>query len=543
MPVISPAFGLLLLSGSALAPGRWEAVRQPGSLDGLPITLRCGLSLPPDSPLLQRQVGQDAADEAADDGRRDPSSWTRRTVCGALLDLLAAAGAHEPPVAVPWTPRLIVDARLDGAWLDSSRVIDQRVGNSISPVAIPRWTLGLDWTVRVQSCTRGSCRESFQGRMQGGAEQGDYEPLVFGDLVRDAVFVSFEDLPRLIADLGPWADLGSASAETVPPAELAEAGAAWPLLADPEEEPRHDGVAFVLGSPVLPLERRREFAIAVLLDGGPLRLRRDVLAWWMGLEAPADSDRPLLPSTAVLLRWLVLRDRSPGMRAVAVSHLTRLPDPDLEEALLAVLGDPDPEVAERALSALRPLDFALPLDSRPLSTPPAPPEIAPWARCLFRRGPASGPMDRWVAALALGGPASERWLLRAVADGSLPSDPTPLLRHPSARLRGATLGALSRDPAREATWFVSAATEEKDPALRILAMRALSTRDAPLAVRAALLGAADPEPTIRAAAASILDPRVDPAAAEALERLRGDPDRAVRRAAAASLRAARRPSR
>jgi hypothetical protein len=519
---------LLLLT--VLASAWAQAEGPPLALRGLPLELRCGIDLPRDSAILRPQERLDGADlgEAA---AREPSRWPRRPACDAVRTVLLGAGAHIVPDAAPPPGWLRVDIRLDAAWLDSTRVVEQRVGGELSPIAVPHWTLGLDWTAAARICAPGRCHPLWSGSLQGGADSGDYEPLSFDELLAEASREATRDLPRRLANLGPWAEILATPAAPEPPAELLPVRAAWPLVTDRDAERRHDGVAFVLGSPLLPLPTRRAVATSVLLGGGSSELGRDVLAWWMKQEAPADTETPLRDESLVLVRWLALRDPAPATRGAAVGWLAGRPGDEVRAILLAAVADPDLEVADRALSTLRPVGLTLPLDAQPLATPPAVPPSPSWASDLWRRGGASTDEQRWAAALQVGGPAAQLWMFRSLADGHLPADPRPVLQHPDLRLRSAAALALSSGAQAEASLLLLALEQPLEAPSHAALLRTLASRNPAAAQPAALLAAVSPDPVIRVAAVETLDPTGGPEPRAALEGLRKDPDPQVRRAA------------
>lgn len=551
-----------LLTALALAaPGqlRAQSPGPPPPLDGVPLQFDCAATIPDGHPLLARQPGQDLRDLAGGDDV-DLEAWLQAHLCGLIWGVLDAGGAHSQPTDVRLPARAVLQVELAQAELEGTRIVDQRVGQTVMPVAVPHWALDVAWKVRFvirydrdgELYERGPPLELVTRQR---AEQEDYTPLRLGALLRVATMRSFRDLPRMLADEGGLGDLlfdmvdkpGQAPAQLGVSGPLADGF--WNLLA-PRSDHRHDALAFYLASDRPPKASRIELARWFALNDSDAGVRRDALAWLMQQEPPADSDLDISPEVARLLRWLLVRDPSPRMRAEATETLVGRSGDRVRDLLLLASADRDRRVADVANSALRKFKPSTAAEMASLDRQPTPPRLAGWTTSLDGRVmlPPGNPDQHLLAlAAAAGGPAAETWTARWLAWGELADDDLDwavvgwrgAAAHPSPRVREATLERLAREVGtllQVEGILVQRIRDEADPELRVRAIGALQRRSAPGAADALLEASAAEESTVRATAALALaevrDPRADSRLAELVE----DPSPKVRRKARRAIR-------
>ncbi len=531
----------------------------PPPLDGVPLDFRCSLTIPEDHPLLARQPGQDLRDLAGGDDV-EAATWLRDHLCELVWGVLDAAGAHAQPTDLHLPARAVLEVVLTDAELEGTRIVDQRVGQTVMPVAVPHWALDLTWRTRFwirydrdgQLFERGPPLELVTRQR---AEQEDYTPLRLGSLLRAATMRAVRDLPRLLADEGGLGDLlfDVVDSPGQAPPQLGATGVLadgfWNLLA-PAAAHRHDALAFYLASEFPPKPARIELARWFVLNDSDVAVRRDALAWLMQQEPPIDSDRDISPDTAGLLRWLLARDPSPRMRSEVVETLVGRTGDRVRELLLVASADRERRVSDTANTALRRFSPSTAAEMGALDRQPPPPRLAGWTTSLDGRivlPPGNPDQHLLDLARAAGGPAAETWIARWLAYGTLTDDDmvwaVPGWRaaaaHPSPRVRREALERLSREAGsllQTEGILVQRIAEETDPELRILAIQALERRAAPGAAEALLAASADPDPLVRAAAALALADVPDPRADQRLAELADDDSPKVRRRAKRAIR-------
>jgi len=553
---------LLLLPSVALAQGAADyQTGPPLPLVGVPLDFRCAAEIGPGHPLLSRQTGQDLHDLArSDHGDVDLASWLSDHLCGLIWTELAAAGAHPSPTDVHLPARAVLAITLVDAELEGTRTVEQRVGSTVMPVAVPHWALQLRWKVRfaIEYDSEGAVvvrTTPLELNRSAAAEQDDYTPLRLGALLRASTRGSFRELPRILADEGRLGDLLFAIVDRPPnaPTELGVTGRLddgfWNLLV-PRAEHRHDALAFYLSSPRAPLQGRVELAQWFVLNDSDLAVRRDGLAWLMQQEPAPGNDAPISEETRRLLRWLLTRDKSPRMRAEVATTLIGRTGDAVRDLLLVASSDSDRRVSDIANTALRHFQPPTALEMEALDLVSPPPRPAKWTAALDGRValPAGNP-DRFllVLATAAGGPAAETWTARWLRHGGLTDDDAEwavqawgaLAAHPSLRVRRETLERLSReiDVVEVEAVLIDRILAEEDPELRIMAIKALDRGDGPGTAGALLEASRDDDAGVRAAAALALGQVPGTEARGRLEVLvRSDPDGKVRRKARRALR-------
>ena len=552
----------VLLAGSLLATS--VAVAEPDDgppppLEGVPLDFVCDVQLPAGHPLLARQPGQDLRDLAQSDDV-DLQAWLRGHLCDMIWGLLDEGGAHPQPRDVRLPARAILQVELAVAELEGTRIVDQRVGSTVMPVAVPHWALDMTWIVRFSIHYRRDGQEYQRGppmelALRERAEQEDYTPLRLGALLRTATLRALRGLPRILVDEGGLGDLlfGVVEAPGKAPRGFGVSGPLadgfWNLLA-PAASHRHDALAFYLASDAPPRRARIDLARWFVLNDSDVAVRRDALAWLMNQEAPADAEEELTADTAELLRWLLVRDTSPRMRTEAAGTLVDRSGQRVRELLLVASSDQDRRVSDLANSALRRFAPATSVEMAGLDRAPAAPRVSDWTTALDGRiVPPAGSADHHLLTLAraAGGPAAETWTARWLRHGTVSEGDLdwalPAWRAVastgSARLRREAIDRLSReaDTSTEAeSILVERILEETDPELRVRAIDALERRGVPGAADALLAASGDQVAAVRAAAALALAEVSDPRAAGRLEDLTEDPDPKVRRKAKRALR-------
>jgi hypothetical protein len=557
---------LLLLSVASPALGQQTTDEAPDGppppLAGVPLTFLCEARLHPGHPLLSPQPGQDLRDLAgveADD-ERALSAWLELHLCGLIWQQLEASGAHAQPPDVRLPARAVLEVRLLSAEMEGTRVVDQRVGSSVMPVAVPHWALESTWMIRFGihrerdgTTVVGEPALDFTARDR--AEQEDYTPLRVGALLRANVQRSFSGLPRLLADEGGLGDLLFSEVDPrTAPSQLGVSGALadgfWNLLA-PVSEHRHDALAFYLASDRPSRDARIGLARWFVLNDSDVAVRRDAMAWLLLQEPPPDAERDLSPEMVALLRWLLSRDTSPRMRAAVAEGLVGRTGDGVRELLLIASSDHDRRVADVANGALRRFEPATAAEMAELARPVSPPRVPGWTAALDGRvALPDGNPDRHllILATAAGGPAAETWLTRWALHGETgPGDGDwtmegwiGLAGHPSPRVRRATLERLTSEVSaliQAERIVLDRVRLETEPELRIMAIEALDRKDGPGAAGALLAASRDESPKVRAVAAMALAEVPGDEATERLELLaRGDPDGKVRRKATRALR-------
>jgi len=582
LPLLLPA----LAFGQPLAiPGSDQVVATevgpPGPLAGVPVDFRCEARLSERHPLLRRQPGQDllavytqdllrAERDAAERGDPPPdaaleptdaqlAAWFQGFACGRVWARVEAAGAHRQPSDVRLPAKAVLDVKLEDLNLEGSRIVEQRVGSTVMPVAVPHWSLSMSWSVRFQIAYSANDRAistpSLDWAPRGGAEQDDYTPLRLEPLLEASLGRTFRDLPQLLVDEGRLGDLLFAMVDqpSGSPQELGVDGPLsehfWMLLA-PVAKVRHDALAFYLASPKTEPPARRELARWFLLNDSDLPLRRDALGWLMLQEPAVDSEDPLSDDVVNLAAWLLARDPSPRLRAEVVIALGGRRTPEVRDLLLRAANDDDRRASDPALSALKRFPAATTDEMNTVAADPAAPSMAPWTLALDGRVamPASHPDEsRLALAAAAGGPASDAWLERWARGGRV-SGRMPwalgawklLLEHPTARVRREAIARITREDLPDAReLLVVRVAEEPDPALRVLAIEGLGERPAEArgAAAALLLASRDGDPAVRLAATRALSAVPGTDVQQRLETLsRNDPDGKVRRFAKKALR-------
>lgn len=555
-----PILALLLLAQAAPA----HAAGPPPPLAGVPLDLRCGVELGADHALLRRHPGQDLThlwqrdwvEETGDAEPPEPSTdelaeWLEGRLCSLVWQHLTEAGAHGSPADVELPARAVLEIALDEAWLEGSRIVEQRVGTTVMPIAVPHWSLSVKWAISFHIEYRANDGRSLattplRWSPRAGAEQDDYAPLRLGPLLEATARGSFRQLPLLLADEGRLGDLLFAMVDrpSGAPTELAAGGLQehfWQLLV-PLAKHRHDAMAFFLSSETPALEARTDLARWFLLNDSDLGLRRDALGWLMQHEPPVDSEQPLTGRMVELMRWLLARDPSPRLRAEVVHSLDRRRTPEVRALLLVGAQDDDPRVGDVALTALRRFPPATSDEMGP-GPEPMPPALAPWTVALDGR--VSFPDDQPAThleslALAAGGPAAETWLSRSLESGSARRSTATLARlaeHPAVRVRRAALAELgTRGSAEDEAVLVDRVRSEPLPALRVAAIQALRPR-ARDAVGALLQATRALEAEVRDAAVKRLTGVGEPDVVARLQDLgANDPNAKVRRGARKALR-------
>jgi hypothetical protein len=548
--------GLLLATTVAAAP---PEAGPPSPLEGVPLDFVCDAHLEAGHPLLARQPGQDLRDlTGADDV--DLEAWLQAHLCDMVWQLLANAGAHLQPDDVRLPARAVLQVELAEAELEGTRIVDQRVGSTVMPVAVPHWALDMTWMVRFsirylregQEYERGTPMELA---MRQRAEQEDYTPLHLGALLRGATQRAFRDLPRVLADEGGLGDLlfGVVDSPGRAPSSFGVSGPLaegfWNLLA-PRSGHRHDALAFYLASSIPPRQTRIDLARWFVLNDSDVAIRRDALAWLMQREGPADAEEELSADTEALLRWLLTRDPSPRMRGSVTEALIGRTGHGVRELLLLGSSDRDRRVSDVANTALRKFKPATAAEMAALDGAPAPPHLAGWTTALDGRiVPPAGSADLHLLTLArsAGGPAAETWIARWLRFGEIAASDVEwalpgwraAASEGSPRIRREALDRLAREvgfaSGAEAV-LVDRIRDEADPELRVLAIDALVDREAPGATDVLLAASSDEAATVRATAALALADVPDPRAQARLEELAEDPDPKVRRKAKRALR-------
>lgn len=556
----SIVLGFLLSSTVAVAQTALDG--PPPPLAGVPIDFRCEARIGASHPVLRQYTGQDLHDLARGEaeGPAELIDWLDEHLCRLVWERLELAGAHRVPDDVRLPARAVLDIGLVSIDIEGTRVVEQRIGSSVMPVSVPHWALQLRWWTRfdIEYATEDDVlvrTSPLELNPAAAAEQEDYTPLRLGALLRATAAGSFRDLPRILADEGRLGDLLFSVVERPPsaPGELGVEGPLaegfWNLLA-PTAEHRHAALAFVLSSEKAPAEARRELARWFALNDSDLAVRRDALAWLIQGEAPADAELELGPEMATLMRWLLVRDKSPRMRAEVTSALVGRTGERVRDLLLLASADADLRVSEIAVGALRKFDPPTAAEMEALDLSPTPPGVAGWTVALDGRVPMPpGNPDRFLLTMAAAaqGPAAETWTVRWLRHGVLESGDIEwaidgwgmLASDPSPRVRAEALARLSRetDLAEVDGLLIERIIVEQEPKLRIQAIEALSSPDVRGAVDALIEASTAADPDVRATAALALGRIPGGVSRGRLEvMVHSDPDRKVRRKARRALR-------
>lgn len=496
--VAAPALALLVVA----AP--------PLPLDGVPVRLHC-------------QAGPDVTRALAEVDTQP--RWSIGRLCERVGLWLEEAGAHPawPGIEVPAALR--IDVAVESAEIEDERVIEQRIGGAVVPVAWPYWSVALGVRIRATAESGEALHEVFR---RGVAEQEGERRTDASSLVERALLAALWGVPAALADHGAiregWRPSRSAEHHWGPLEPWSER--LGPLLAK-DAPTRHDAIAIVLSSDVVPLETRRALATSALWGDPAPEVRRDVLAWWLShgpapLEVADADERSLTVLGAVLAH-----DHAPVVRAAAARALREWPGDVALPLLRYALFDPEPAVAQIAGGA-----FQGTRPTRPApDAAPAPLRVEPWTVILGSRA-AVAEGDLRALALALPGPVADRWLKRDVERGDLWMPSVSLLAgHPTASVRQAVYERLgpSMDSAT-ASVIAGRLSVEPSADLRIQLVRRLATRSDSAPVLC--VAADDSDSAVRLAVTRALGRTMDdPSALATLGKLREDGDPAVRRAA------------
>lgn len=249
------------------------------------------------------------------------------------------------------------------------------------------------------------------------------------------------------------------------------------------------------------------------------------------------------PAKEYLLR--AARDESPALRRRAVRSMPVFNEPDVQEALLALLQDPDLTVRRDALEALDAMDRRPAWVAAPAAVPPHPNLLAalkdpdPRVRRLALKIVADRSRDQALDYLAgaVGDPdpsvqiAAVEALARTRHEGAVGAIQRALESGDSL-VRSAAVAALARTGGQAAVPLLVGLLRDPDAAVREKAAQALGAPGAPgrPEVTQALLAAMkDPDPLVRTRAVSALaEIGPDEAALETLTAALEDPDEAVR---------------
>jgi hypothetical protein len=525
-----------------------------GLLSGVPIALSCRARLPEAHPLLGSHPGVDI-DELRGEGEPDlsPARWMEKHLCGHIEEVLLSAGAHNAPPDLELPARAILDAHLVDAYLDGSRVVDQRIRDNLWPVSVPHWSLEMTWRVRFAVHYRqGVNGPALDLVLRGEAHQEDYQRLDLGLLLAAATSSAVGRLPRVLADEGRLGDLLFSTKDTAP-----EAPASWRvdgvmvqafgLLISATTDSRHAALAIYLGSPLLPANERSALARWFAINDPDLPIRRDALAWLMRQEPEPGAGSSLSPETAELLTWLLHRATSHRVRVAAVMALADRSGNQVRRMLLIAATDADRRVADVALSQLRNFKAATASELNSKGEPPQP-SLPAWTSALDGRMRSEESADnRTLLTLAgeAGGSAANLWLVRWLQRGPVKPDDRDwalatwqhLSRSESIEIREATLQRLIRERQLVGVGELlrERAQQETEVALRVVALGHLD--DGPTELQLLMSTAAAADPLLRRAAATALATQKAGDAELRLRTLaRSDPDRKVRVAARKALR-------
>jgi len=516
--------------------------------------LTCDAEVPPAHPLLASHTGRDLNDLRDDDpSELEPIAWLERQLCARLWETLAQAGAHAAPKDLRLPARASLRATLVDAYLDDSRIVDQRISNNLWPVSVPHWSLEIIWRIHFQvQYSTGVLGPSLDLVLRGEAHQEDYQELDLAVLLASASKSALSRLPRVLADEGSLGELLFTLTKTPQAAPrswrvegvLAQSFA---LLLSTSSDTRHGALAMYLGSSRLPLTERLGLARWFVINEPDLPIRRDALAWLLQQEPNVKSGESLSAPTIELLAWLLHRATSHRIRAAALTALAGRKGSEIRDLLLLGAGDADPRVADVALSQLRNFKAATAqeLDTR---TSPKPPTLPPWTKTLDGRvaDAQAADTERLLAlASAAQGKASDLWLRRWLKDSSVAADTLDwnlsawieLSGSQSLPVRKAALQRLIREQqfVGVAEAIAQRAQHETEPELLGLALANLE--DNPTSLQVLLAAASHPEAPIRRAAATALAGQGAAAAELRLRSLaRDDRDRKVRSAARKALR-------
>jgi len=538
------------------APSRGDQL-----LSGIPISLDCLATVPPAHPVLGSYPGVDL--ELYRAGRKPELSdadWLSEELCGQAWKVLDAAGAHSAPADLSLPSRAILQARMVDTYLDGSRVVDQRIENSLWPVSVPHWSLEVTWRVRFQvQYGSGVLGPSLHLVMRGSSHQGDYQRLDIGPLLQSATNGALARLPQMLADEGKLGELlfTIRPDKPIPPASWSAEPLlkeSFALLLSVEDEVRHAALAIFLSSPKLSLKDRRDLARWFAINEPSFAIQRDALAWYMQQEATAESGGALRAEAIELLCWLLQRASSHRLRADTLLALKDRKEPAVRALLLTGAADADTRVANVAISQLHNFKAAT---ASELSTPaPAvPPSLPLWSLELDGRlAPGTRSNRRQLLALSgvAGGVAASLWLNRWLAEEEIVEDDrswlleawSELSRAVDPTLRMAVLKKLVRE--RQFLGVDELITEraELDPDSEVRSLALANLKDGPRQLDIIISAASGADVTLRGAAATALGSQSDSKAEIRLRSMaRDDPNRKVRAAARKALRKRKRAKR
>ena len=579
LPNLGPSLLAVVLAGvlAPIASTELHAAPYRGAhlLAGVPIALDCEAELPPAHPVFGMHPGSDIdVYRAGRDPQLTDAAWLSAQLCRQVWGVLAEAGAHGAPTDLNLPSMAVLQARMVDVYLDSSRVVDQRIDNSLWPVSVPHWSLEMTWQMRFQvQYGSGVLGPSLDLVMRGSSQLGDYQQLDLEFLLESAASETLARIPTVLSDEGRLGELlfTLRADDPKPPASWAtDPGLRefFGLLLSIEDEVRHGSLAIFLSSPKLPLETRRDLARWFAINEPSFPIQRDALAWYMQQEALPQSGDPLQPEALELLRWLLQRAHSHRLRVAALLSLKDRKQSVVRELLLAGATDADPRVADVALSQLHNFKAATASELQNRS-PATPPHLPRWtleldgriARTEESQGrvplsetaqgqntPRKGSQSKQLLTLSTraGGEAAALWLRRWLSADQITADERPwilaawrdLCGAGELSVRLAVMDRLVRE--RQFVGVDELITErseaELDPSLRALALAHLA--DGPRQLSVILAAASGPEPLVRTAAAEALATQSHPSAEIRLRELvRSDADRKVKAAARKALRA------
>jgi len=527
-------------------------------LSGVPIALDCQAMVPPDHPLLDSHQGVDLELLRGDDSDGlSPAQWLENDLCGRLLLLLMDAGAHPSPDDLKLPARATLRAILVDAYLEGTRVVEQRIQDNLWPVSVPHWSLEMTWRIRF-SVRYGT---GVQGPgldlvLRGVAHQQDYQKLDLALLLSAATTSALSRLPRVLADEGHLGELLFTMAEVAPraPDSWGVSGTlseSFGLLLSTTTSTRHGALAIYLSSSHIHLAARRSLARWFVINEPEAAIRRDALSWLMRQEASPGSGEALSDEVIELIAWLLHRATSYRIRAAAIAALAGREGSQVRRLLVVAAADADPRVADVALSQLKNFKAATARELGDRGNPTAP-SLPAWTASLDGRlgTPDSGDQQRLLTlADTAGGAAAELWLGRWLRSGKLAPDDAEWVLLAWQQLSGSEVVAVrkaalqrlvrERQHVAVAGLIAARAEQETDPELLVLALGHLD--DGPRELNLLLSASSGPDPLIRRAAAAALASQSASAAELRLRTLsREDPKRKVRAAARKALRKRRR---
>ena len=472
---------------------------------------------------------------------------------GALQSLLEKAGAHRIASELQLPGRAILQVQLADLHLDSSRVVDQRIDNSLFPVSVPHWSIEVIWQVQLLMQYGLSTRsQKLDLVMRSAVDQQDYQPLNLGWLFERSTQRALGRLPQVLADEGRLSEL-LFSLRSDPPTSPLEwklqhaLEDSFALLLSIDDETRHAALAMFLSSAQLELQQARDLARWYIINDPAFAIQRDALSWYLQQEAASDSAQGLRPQATQLLRWLLLRASSHKVRTEVLLGLKNRSGPEIREILLYGATDADPRVAEVALSQLDNFKAATAAELKDLE-PSTTPSLPPWTHALDGRYLLDKKRNQELllslAKLAKG-QAAKLWLKRWINEQQVAPEQQQatltqwqsLSRSDDPELREAVLRRLLRE--RHQLGIDELITEraemETEASIRALALGQLS--DGPRQLKVLLSAASSPNNSLRQTAAIALARQLHSSAELRLQELRkNDPEPAVRRAARKALR-------